>query len=270
MQISEAAVHEHHWFDEPTEPVGKKFISGLVFAQFVFFVALLGPAIIGIGVKVQQIVPDAQKTSALGTVAGFGALFAVIGNVLFGRFSDRTTSRLGRRRPWIVGGTVVMTLAFLVMALGQNVPTVTAGWCLAQLGANATLAPFIATISDQVPKFQRGSVSALLGIAQNVGILGGTYLAQLFAKQLVILFVVPSIFAIAARVMYAFVLPDQHLKVKPPRMTAGEWIGTLWLNPVKHPDFALAWWSRFLITLATFMFTTFRLFYLQDKLGLSL
>ena len=44
MQISEAAVHEHHWFDEPTKPVGPKFISGIVFAQFVFFEALLGLA----------------------------------------------------------------------------------------------------------------------------------------------------------------------------------------------------------------------------------
>jgi MFS family permease len=262
--------HEHHWFKEPTKQVSNRYVAGLVFAQFVFFVALLGPAIIGIGVKVQSIVPDAEKAPALATVAGFGALFAVIGNVLFGRLSDRTTSRWGRRRPWIVGGTVVMTIAFVVMALGTTVPVVTVGWCLAQLGANATLAPFIATISDQVPKFQRGSVSALLGIAQNVGILGGTYLAQLFAKQLVILFVGPSILAIGAMILFAFILPDQHLKVKPPAMTAGEWITTLWLNPLKHPDFAFAWWSRFLITLATFMFTTFRLFYMQDKLGLSL
>src|SRR3954449_4484351 len=188
--------HEHHWFAEPTEPVSWKYVSALVFAQLIFFIALLGPAIIGIGVKVQQIVPDDQKTSALGTVAGFGALFAVIGNVLFGRFSDRTTSRFGRRRPWIVGGTIVMTLAFLIMALGESVAVVTAGWCLAQLGANATLAPFIATIADQVPKFQRGSVSALLGIAQNVGILGGTYLAQIFQHHMLILFVGPAILSI--------------------------------------------------------------------------
>jgi len=234
--------HEHHWFAEPTEPVTPKFVVGLVFAQLVFFIALLGPAIIGIGVKVQQIVPDDQKTSALGTVAGFGALFAVIGNVLFGRFSDRTTSRWGRRRPWIVGGTVVMTIAFLVMALGQTVPVVTAGWCLAQLGANATLAPFIATISDQVPKFQRGSVSALLGIAQNMGILGGTYVAQLFQHQMLILFVVPSILAVGAMLLFAFVLPDQRLRVRPPRMTAREWITTFWLDPRKYPDFAFAWW----------------------------
>src|SRR4051794_37850887 len=261
--------HQHHWFAEPTKPVTWKYTSALVFAQFVFFVALLGPAIIGIGVKVQQIVPDAQKTSALGTVAGFGALFAVIGNVLFGRFSDRTTSRWGRRRPWIVSGTVVMTLAFTVMALGQTVPVVTAGWCLAQLGANATLAPFIATISDQVPKFQRGTVSSLLGIAQNVGILGGTYVAQLFQHHMVILFVAPSILAIGAMLLFAFVLPDQHLRVRPPRMDLREWVTTFWLSPRKYPDFAFAWWSRFLITLATFMFTTFRLFFLQDELGLA-
>src|SRR3954454_6173304 len=261
--------HEHHWFAEPVEPVSKKYIAVLVIAQLVFFIALLGPAIIGIGVKVQSIVPDDQKTSALGLVAGFGALFAVIGNVLFGRLSDRTTSRWGRRRPWIVAGTVVMTVAFLVMALAQTVPLLAAGWCLAQLGANATLAPFIATISDQVPKVQRGSVSALLGIAQNIGILGGTYLAQLFKDQLVVLFVVPSIFAIGAMLLFAIILPDQHLTIRPPKMTAEEWISTLWVNPVKHPDFALAWWSRFLITLATFMFTTFRLFFLQDELGVS-
>jgi MFS family permease len=66
------------------------------------------------------------------------------------------------------------------------------------------------------------------------------------------------------------ILPDQHLRTKPPAMKTREWISTLWVNPRRHPDFAFAWWSRFLITLATFMFTAFRLFYMQDRLGLSL
>ena len=43
-----------------------------------------------------------------------------------------------------------------------------------------------------------------------------------------------------------------------------------WVNPRRYPDFAFAWWSRFLITLASFMFTAFRLFYMQDRLGISL
>jgi len=73
----------------------------------------------------------------------------------------------------MVAGTAVMTIAFVVMALGTSVAIVTAGWCLAQLGANATLAPFIAMI------------------------------------------------------LFAFILPDQHLKVKPSSTTAGEWVSTL-------------------------------------------
>lgn len=261
--------HEHHWFQIPTKEVGPKFVGGLIFAQLIFFIALLGPAIVGITLKVQAVIPLAEQTTAVGIIGGFGALFATLGNVLFGRLSDRTTSRFGRRRPWLVAGTIVMTLAFVVMALGQNVTMITAGWCLAQLGANATLAPFIATISDQVPKFQRGSVSALLGIAQNVGILGGTFLAQLLQHHLVVLFVVPAIFAIGAMILFAVILPDQRLRIKPPAMTPVEWVSTLWVNPRKHPDFAFAWWSRFLITLATFMFTTFRLLYLRDELGLA-
>ena len=52
--------HEHHWFKEPTEKVSNKYVAALVFAQLIFFIALLGPAIIGIGVKVQSIVPDGK------------------------------------------------------------------------------------------------------------------------------------------------------------------------------------------------------------------
>ena len=66
-----------------------------------------------------------------------------------------------------------------------------------------------------MPKFQRGSVSALLGIAQNVGILGGTYVAQVFQHQMLILFVAPSILAIGAMLLFAFILPDQRLTGPP-------------------------------------------------------
>ena len=83
--VAAVASPERHWFQEPTQPVSKKYIATLVGAQLVFYIALLGPAIIGIGLKVQSIVPDAQKTSALGSVARFGPACAVIRNLLLGR-----------------------------------------------------------------------------------------------------------------------------------------------------------------------------------------
>jgi MFS family permease len=258
-----------HLFEPPTEPVGRRFIWALVLAQFFFFIALLGPAIIGIGIKVQSLVPDDQKASALGLVAGLGALAAAVGNVVFGRFSDRTTSRWGRRRPWIVGGTVVMALGLALLAVSNSVPVAAFAWFLAQLGANAAYAPFVATLADQVPQSQRGIVSAALGIAFNVGILGGVYVAQFFADQLLVMFVAPAIVAIVAMLLFAVVLPDRILPTRPPAMTLKEWGQTFWVSPRKHPDFALAWISRFMIVLATFLFTTFRFFYLQDQVGIS-
>jgi MFS family permease len=154
------------------------------------------------------------------------------------------------------------------VALAPSVVMVAFGWSLAQLGANAAYGPFKAVLSDQVPKVQRATVASLLGIAQSVGILGGTFVAQKFATQPILLFVGPAVLAIGAMLVFAFVLPDQQLPEKPPRMNLVEWVTTFWVSPRRHPDFAFAWWSRFMIIIAMFMFTTFRLFYIQDRLAI--
>ncbi|WP_216848425.1 MULTISPECIES: MFS transporter [unclassified Rathayibacter] len=274
MTTATATVRGHHSFSEPTQPASKGYVFWLLAAQLIFFIALLGPAIVGIGLKIQSLVDAGEiaqdgATGAAAILGGFGALFATVANVVFGRLSDRTTSRLGRRRVWIVAGTVIMTVAFTIMALAPTLLIATVGWSLAQLGANMTLAPFIATLADQVPKFQRGKVTAALGIAQNVGILGGTYVAQAFVDQLFIMFVAPSILAIIVMVVFAVVLPDKRLPVAPPKATLRDWAETFWVSPVKNPDYALAWWSRFLITFASFGFTTFRFFYLLNHIGVE-
>ena len=46
----------------------------------------------------------ANKEQVLALVTGLGALVSVICNPLAGAFSDRTTLRAGRRLPWLVGG----------------------------------------------------------------------------------------------------------------------------------------------------------------------
>lgn len=141
--------------------------------------------------------------SALAVLGGFGAFFATVANVVFGRISDRTTGKWGRRRPWILVGTAIMTVGLAVMASGPTLMMATVGWSIAQLGANMALAPFIATIADQVPKFQRGKITALLGIAQNAGIVGGVYVASWFGSSLILMFVLPAVVAIVV----AIVLP---------------------------------------------------------------
>lgn len=269
MTAATAMVRGHHWFDEPTAPAPKKYVVWLLVAQLVFFIALLGPAVVGIGLKIQDLVhmgalDQNGAVGAGGVLGGVGALFATIANVVFGKVSDRTTSRWGRRRIWIVLGTIIMTIAFGIMALAPSLWVATVGWALAQFGANMTLAPFIATMADHVPKFQRGKIGAALMIAQQAGILGGAYVAQWFQGQMFIMFVGPSVLAIVAMIIFAFALDDQVLPEKPPAMSFREIVQTFWVSPVKFPDYALAWWSRFLITFAAFGFSAFRFFYLLN------
>lgn len=266
--------HEHHWFSEPTDPPKKSYVAWLLIGQLVFFIALLGPAVVGIGMKIGELqatgaLPAGGESfnSAAAILGGVGAFFATVANVVFGRVSDRTTSRWGRRRIWIVLGVTIMTVAFVIMALAPNLMLATVGWALAQTGANMALAPFVATIADQVPKQSHGSITAGLGTAQQVAIVLGIYIAGWFAPNLFVVFVVPSLFAIVALVIFAVVLPDKVLPVKPPRMSLVETFQTFWVSPVKFPDYAFAWWSRFLITFASFGFIAFRFAYMQFHLG---
>ncbi|MGY4644852.1 MFS transporter [Cellulomonas sp. URHB0016] len=255
--------------EPPTQPVTTKFVVTFAFAQLALFIALLGPVTISMAIKVTQIVGDAQATTAQGLILGVGALAALVANPLFGRLSDRTMSRWGRRRPWMVGGSLGLAAFLFVIAVGTNVPTLLIGWFLAQLAANACFAAYLATIADQVPPTQTAKISALGGVMQNVGILAATWLAGMFTSQMIALFMVPAAIGVVGMLAYALVLPDKQLPKRPPAMTLKALAHTFWISPRRHPDFAWAWVSRFMLVLGSFMFSTFRFFWMKDHLGLS-
>jgi MFS family permease len=240
----------------------------MALAQFGVFVGLLAPVTVSLALKTQTLVPADQAAAVNGNVLAVAALFALVGNPVFGRLSDLTLSRYGRRRPWMAGGAVVFVVAMLVVAVAPSVPVLLLGWCLAQLAGNAMLAPLLATIADQVPLEQRASVSANVGVMQNLGILAAAYIASWFVDNMLALFLVPGVIALVLVVVFCAVLPDRQIDHRP---ETGGWLAllrTFWVNPKHHPDFGWAWLSRFLVFLAYFLFISFRIFYLQEQIGL--
>src|SRR3954465_538083 len=155
----------------PTEPAGASLIVAFAFAQLALFIALLGPVTVSMAIKVTDVVGEARAPQAQGVILGVGAIAALLGNPLFGRLSDRTTSAWGRRRPWMVGGSIVLAAALFAIAIASNVPTLIVAWFCAQLAANACFAAYLATIADQIPPQQSATITALGGVMQNVGIL---------------------------------------------------------------------------------------------------
>jgi MFS family permease len=255
----------------PTHRASTKVVVTMAIAQFGLFVALLAPVTVSLALKTQTLFDGDTGAAAVAnaTVLSVAAFFALVANPVFGRLSDLTTSKLGRRRPWMIIGLIFFVISQLVVALAPSVPVLLAGWCLAQVAGNAILAPLLATIADQVPHQQRGSGSANVGVMQNLGILVAAYIASLFVSNMLALFLVPALIAVVTVGLYCLVLPDQRLAERP---DLGGWtalLKTFWVNPLQHADFAWAWISRFLMTLGVFFFITFRLFYLQREIGLT-
>src|SRR5262249_34183606 len=145
----------------PTEPVRLKFIIPFAFAQLALFVALLGPVTVSMAIKVTRVVGPDRAPSAQGGILGIGAIGARLGNPFLGRLWARTTGRWGRRRPWIVGGSVALAVCLFVVAVATNVPRLVVAWFVAQLAANACFAAYLATIADQIPPRQSATITAL-------------------------------------------------------------------------------------------------------------
>lgn len=136
----------------------------------------------------------AREALTLATVLAPGLIVALIANPLFGLLSDRTPGRFGRRRPYILGGTLLNVVGLLIMAFGPTlfnanhnglvlspgVWVLIAGLMLTQLANNAAAAPFHALLPDMVPEDQRGLSSGIMGIAYWLGTISGSIFPFIF------------------------------------------------------------------------------------------
>ena len=233
------------------------------------WLALLTPALVSIALRLRQLSPG-TAVQDLSLVLSVGAIFAIVGNPVFGHLSDRTRSRYGRRRPWLVGGMICGIAALLLIALSETVAGVLLGWCLAQLAFNAVLAAMVAILPDQVPENQRGTVSGVLAICLPLGQALGTVVVHGVADSAVQTFMVPACIGAAAVFLFAWTLPDKAGRVAATsRTTLSGSLRSFWVSPRQHPDFAWACLSRFLVTMGAAFISTYQPYYLIENLGFS-
>ncbi|MBC3194873.1 MFS transporter [Pseudonocardia sp. C8] len=251
--------------------VGAGFITLYVLAYMGLWLALMAPVMVTLPLKINELVGAAEAPGALGLVTGIGALLALFGNPFFGRLSDRTTSRFGMRRPWMVAGLVGGTVGLVTIAIAPAIWLVAIGWAVTQLSLNALLAAVVAIIADQIPEKQRGAVSGVLGICLPIALVIGTYVVQLVAPlgQLA-MFLFPLLITAVLVIAFMVVLRDRRLAPEDrPAWSFREFLSSFYINPRKAPDFAWAWVSRFLFVLGQAFLLTYQAYYLLNKIGVS-
>ena len=191
--------------------LGWGFISLYAAAYMSTILLLLAPLLVTLALKVEALVGIDRAPNSLALVAGLGALVAMVGNPFFGRMSDRTVSRLGMRRPWMVVGLLGGSLGIVVVALARSVPAVLVGWCVAQLFFNALQAALVAVVPDQVPVGQRGLVAGVLGVCLPIASVSGTFLVQLFTGNEVAMFLAPCAIGGLFILLFVVTLDDRRL-----------------------------------------------------------
>jgi MFS family permease len=248
--------------------VGWGFIALYASAYMSTSLVFLAPLLVSVPLKVNSLVGIEQAPNSLALVTGVGSLLAMFANPFFGRMSDRTSSRLGMRRPWMVIGLLGGCLGILVVASAPTILVVLIGWCTAQLFFNALLAAQVAVLPDQVPAAQRGMVAGVLGVCLPIASVSATFLVQLSTGNQLATFLLPCAIGGFFILLFAVTLKDRRLaRADMPAWSLRELASTFYVNPRKNPDFAWAFVSRFMFLLAYAFLVTYQAYYLLDKLG---
>ena len=254
---------------EPVERVRSLWVTGVVLVNVGINAAFFGPIQVLLG---QQAIhfDEGQKEAILALVTACGAGVSMVANPLFGAFSDRTTSRLGRRVPWVLFGAILGAVALVALAGAPNVAVMTILWCLVQAGCNGAYAAITAAIPDRVPVPQRGAVGGLAAMGQTMGILAGAVIASAVSGNFALGYVVCAAALLAGVVLYLFKNDDVPLvrEARPP-FKLWTFVKGFWISPVKYPDFAWAWLTRFLVNVGNHMVTLYLLFFLKDAVHLE-
>ncbi|MDO7881057.1 MFS transporter [Salinibacterium soli] len=258
-------------FAEPTRRVPAGWIALFATAWFGIWMAQLTPIQLLLPQQVDSVLNPLNWTDsvvAFGIISGIAGACALLAYPITGALSDRTTSRFGRRRPWIFAGTLVFAIALFVLGLQTTILGVGISWAVAIIGFCMLTAALTATISDQVPVNQRGFVSGWVSAPQALGTVLGILLVTTLALSNFVGYALMSVLLVVLVLPFLLAIPDEVLpKVLRPPFTLGALIKGFWINPVKHPDFGWTLLSRILVNIGNALGTTLLLYFIMFGLG---
>jgi MFS family permease len=231
---------------------------------------------------VPMLVPETQKGSALGILSAAGLIIAIIVQPSAGAWSDGRTTRWGKRRPFIVGGTLFDVVFLLLMAFSGSYIALLVGYLLLQSSSNIAHGPYQGYIPELVPEGKRGAASGVARLMEIAGIIltslaVGYWVGQgeIVLSFLAIIFFM--LFTMVITALFVIEVPfdgaevpgakriDGVVRVEP----AEHWVNPSPLQKVFYSrDFFLWLVSRLLILLGGNLLRNYALYFLKDVLKL--
>ena len=136
------------------------------------------PAIVR-GYADRGLIPLDELGTRLGMVLALGAVVSAVLQLTIGFVSDSSESRYGRRKPYIIIGTLATTAAVVYLVEAPGYWHLVLAYMLVQVFLNTASVPYQSMMPDLVPERYHGRAAAMLGIFDLTGKLSGLVIAAL-------------------------------------------------------------------------------------------
>ncbi|MBT1166343.1 MFS transporter [Bifidobacterium simiarum] len=223
-----------------------------------------------LSLRIAAIAPD-QKNDFYSRIVAIGSFTMLFGQPIIGALSDRTTSRLGRRKPWIIGCLLISVAALAVSGISDNMVVLGAAYVIGVLMMQCGFSIYSVIPVEGVPNRYRARVMGFMGMFGALATSFGSYLAGALVRHPLILMTMPVLLGLITSIPL-FVLYKDPVKTKDevPPLDLKETFSGMIVNPRQHPNYLWVWITRCLtgFTIAA-MFSYFT-YYMIDGLGVPL
>jgi MFS family permease len=222
--------------------------------------------------KFDGLVAPESIGSSLAIMAALTFGFSFFIQPTVGSISDYTTTRWGRRKPYIVAGAICDGVFLIGIATASTFVALAAFVTLLAVSTNVARGPFQGYVPDLLPDHQVGLGSALVGLMQVVGNIVGFGLAALanitgnFGVALVAVAVIELVTMISVVVRVPNGPPARPRNGRSWRSIAAETWGT---DILREKSYIWLLASRLLVLMGGASLVNFVVLYLVDVHGLS-
>ncbi|HEY3993087.1 MAG TPA: MFS transporter [Ktedonobacteraceae bacterium] len=122
-------------------------------------------------------VGSTEQVTLLAWISALGAIITLFVPPVIGLLSDNTPGSLGRRRPYILAGSIVVLLAVPLLVVANTMILLLLGLGILLIGINVITAGYQSLTPDLVPQEQRGTAAGYMGFMTILGNVGSLALA---------------------------------------------------------------------------------------------
>ena len=276
----------------PRPPTTRDFLGVSIywFALSFFWGAMLTPVLPN---RIGELFPD-DKDRMLTIVLSAGALMATFAQVFFGAWSDTSRHRAGRRRPFLLVGTLGGCVALLFFPGARSLLALLAVFLLIQLWINMASGPYQGLMPDQIPAHKHGAAASWMGLSALLGRIGGPVVASIVLQNatrsrtpnwlepnfpllarlsggeggLMLLMVIFVAVLLGAMLLTLVTVRERPLDDVAPKVGIGQTVNGIIRVPLRpYPSFVWLMISRLGIMLGVYTVSFCLLYYIRETLG---